>query len=441
MGVLLSPDNTTSARAITPLPYNSVILQIMFHTATVIVCTAALLSWVNYKYIRLPSTLGVMLIALVASLLLIIFGESESGFRAQVAHLLTRIDFNALVFHGMLPFLLFAGALHVDIHELKQQWLPITLLALIGTAVSMFAVAAGLFAALSWLGAPIPWLSCLLFGALISPTDPIAVLGIMKSVTAPRSLEIQIAGESLFNDGVGVVAFVALVGVAAGEPFLSPLAATAFLLREIIGAILVGLITGGCGLLLLKRVDRYRIEVFLTLATAMGSYALAEEIHVSAPIAVVIAGFCIGNVGRRFSMSPTTSQRVDDFWELLDEFLNVALFLLLGLAVIVLPLHAGWLIAAIVTIFVSLLGRFLIVLAVLTTTRALGHNPVPGSIPVLTWGGLRGGISLALALALPIADHRDTLLAAAYAVVVFSILVQGLTFGRLIRRKCHEREP
>jgi CPA1 family monovalent cation:H+ antiporter len=309
----------------------------VFQTVNIIICIAALLTWVNHRYVRLPSTIGVMLISLLASLALVFFGEAESGFRGWLGQLVAGIDFHAVVFHGMLPFLLFAGALHVNLNDLKQQWLAVTLLALAGTAASIFAVAGGLFVVFSWLGFPVPWIGCLLFGALISPTDPIAVLGIMKSAGAPKSIETQIAGESLFNDGVGVVAFVALVGVAAGEPLPSPLGAVTLLFREIGGAVPVGAAIGGFALLLLKRVDRYQVEVLLTLAVATCSYAMAEAVHASAPIAVVIAGLCIGNHGRAFSMSSQTRKRVDDFWELIDEFLNVGLFLLMGLEVIILP--------------------------------------------------------------------------------------------------------
>ena len=406
----------------------------MFHTAAIIICAAALLNWANYKFIKLPSTIGVMLISLAASLILIAFGEAEAGVRGEVGRLVAGIDFNAVIFHAMLPFLLFAGAMHVKLNELRQQWLPVTLLALVGTAASIFAIAGGLFLVLRLTGLPVPWLGCLLFGALISPTDPIAVMGIMKSARAPRSIEIQIAGESLFNDGVGVVAFVALLAVAAGEPLPSPGAAIILLIHEIGGGALVGLATGATALLFIQRVDRYQVEALLTVALAMGSYALAEVLHASAPIAVVVAGLCIGNHGRAFSMSQQTAQRVDDFWELIDEFLNICLFILMGLEVIVLPLHSASLWAGAIAIIVSLAVRLAIVASIAGGLRAFARPLVPGSVAVLTWGGLRGGVSLALALALPAADHRDTLLAAAYVVVVFSILIQGLTFGPLIRR-------
>jgi CPA1 family monovalent cation:H+ antiporter len=406
----------------------------MFQTASIIVTVAALLSWVNCKYVKLPGTIGIMLMALSASLLLVIFGEAENGFRHQMAELVGAIDFHAAVFHGLLPFLLFAGALHVKLSDLKQQWIPVTSLALIGTAVSIIAVAGGLYLLLSALGLPIPWIGCLLFGALISPTDPIAVLGIMKQAGAPRAIEIQIAGESLFNDGVGVVAFVALAAVAAGSSLPTPLGAVMLILHEAGGGILVGAIVGGIALLFLKRIDQYQVEVLLTLAVAMLSYSLAETFHASAPISVVVAGLVIGNQGRAFSMSPRTRQRVDEFWELIDEFLNAVLFLLIGLEVLVLPLREISLWAGAAAIIVSLLARWGIVAAIAMALGTIKRPLAPGSIRVLTWGGLRGGVSLALALALPAADHREILLAAAYIVVVFSVLAQGLTIGSLVKK-------
>jgi monovalent cation:H+ antiporter, CPA1 family len=405
----------------------------MFETAAIIISIAALLNWVNYKYVRLPSTIGGMLLALVISLILVLFGEAESGFRGQVTELIAGIDFHAVVFHWMLPFLLFAAALHVDLADLRQEWLAVSLLALVGTSAAVFAVAGGLFLTMQMLRMPIPWIGCLLFGALISPTDPIAVLGIMKSARAPKSIEMQIAGAALFNDGISVVAFITFVALAAGEVMPSPMGVMILLLREIGGGLLVGGIIGGIALLFIKGADRYQVEALMTVAAAMGSYALAEAFHASAPIAAVVAGLCIGNCARVVAMSADTTRRVEEFWELIDEFLNVSLFILIGLEVIVLPLHRASLWAGGAAIVVSLAARLVIVAGIALGMKAVGRRLARGSVPVLTWGGLRGGVSLALALALPEADHRETLLAAAYVVVVFSVLVQGLTIGRVIR--------
>jgi monovalent cation:H+ antiporter, CPA1 family len=406
----------------------------LFPTASIIISVAALLSWANHKFTRLPSTIGVMLIALSASLILVTFGETESGCRRVLTHLVTGIDFNEAVFHGILPLLLFAGALHVDFNDLKRAWLAVSSLALAGTAASILAVAGGLYLVLSWIGLPVPWIGCLLFGALISPTDPVAVLGIMKAVKAPREIETLIAGESLFNDGVGVVAFVALVAIAAGDSLPSPAGAALLLIREAGGGMLLGAAVGAVAIGFLKSVDQYQVEILLTLAVAMGSYALAESLHTSAPIAVVTAGLFIGNQGRAFSMSAQTARRVDEFWELIDEFLNVVLFMLMGLEVLVLPLRAASLWAGAAAILVSLLARWAIVAGIASGLRSLGRPLGRGAVAILTWGGLRGGVSLALALALPAADHRDILLAAAYVVVVFSVLAQGLSVGVLVRR-------
>jgi CPA1 family monovalent cation:H+ antiporter len=413
----------------------------MFQTASIIISVAALLSWINYKFVRLPTTIGVMLISLLASAALIVFAEAENGFRVWLAQLLSGIDFHEAVFHGLLPFLLFAGALHVKFDDLKREWLAVTALALLGTFVSIIAVGGGLYLMLCWLGSSIPWIGCLLFGALISPTDPVAVLGIMKAVGAPKKIEIQIAGESLFNDGVGVVAFVALAAVAGGEKIPSPIGTAILLLHEAGGGILLGGVVGFVTVRFLKRVDRYQVEALLTLAAAMGSYALAEAAHASGPIAVVVAGLFVGNLGRTTSMSQQTVKRVDEFWELIDEFLNVVLFMLMGLEVLVLPLRMASLWEGAAAILVSLLARWAIVGGIGAGLKMMGRPLTVGSVPVLTWGGLRGGISLALALALPPADQRDTLLAAAYVVVVFSVVVQGLTVGLLIPRACRILPP
>jgi CPA1 family monovalent cation:H+ antiporter len=406
----------------------------MFETAAIIVSIAAILNWVNYKYVRLPSAIGVMLMALAASLVLVFFGEAERGFRGEVAELIAGIDFYGVMFHWMLPFLLFAGALHVDLGDLRREWLAVTLLAVVGTAACIFTVGGGLFLTAAALGMPIPWLGCLLFGALISPTDPIAVLGIMKSAKAPASIEIQVSGESLFNDGIGVVGFMTLVALAQGEALPSPVGLLMLVVREIGGGVLVGGVTGGIALLLIRRVDSYQVEVPMTVATAMGSYALAEAVHASAPIAAVVAGIFVGHCARSMAMSAQTTRRVDEFWELIDDFLNASLFILIGLEVIVLPLHWVSLWVGAAAIVVSLAARLVIVAGIALGMKGVGRGLVRGSVPVLTWGGLRGGVSLALALALPAADHRDTLLAAAYVVVVFSVLVQGLTIAGLIQR-------
>ncbi len=413
-----------------------------FSLVSILISLAAVLSYVNYRYIKLPTTVGVMLVALVASLTLILVGPYAGGFREQAATLVSQIDFNQAVLHGMLAFLLFAGSIKVNLDDLGREWLAITLLAILGTLLSTCIVGGVTWLVLGWLGLGIPFLHALLIGALISPTDPIAVLGIMKSVGASRQLEAQVAGESLFNDGLGVVIFLVLLelsglGGAPGSGATESLsidvgALGMLLLREVGGALALALAAGIVTYQMLRRVDNYQVEVLLTLSLAMGIYALADALHLSAPIAVVVAGLFVGNPGRAFAMTERTREHVDTFWELVDEILNVVLFLLIGLELLVLPIELGWLVAGVLAIPIVLSARWLSVAGIIGPLSLVTAQS-KGTIAVLAWGGLRGGISLAMALSLPANDSRSLLLTLTYFVVVFSILVQGLTVGRVIR--------
>ena len=402
--------------------------------ATCLVLTA-LLAYLNQRFIKLPSAIGVMVIALGLSLCIVvlaIFGWDASLLRYEESFVRS-IDFSDVLMQGMLSLLLFAGALHVDLSELKAYRWQIGAMALIGTAISSLLVGGALWFGLPWLGVQLPLVYCLLFGALISPTDPIAVMGILKSAGAPRRLELVIAGESLFNDGVGVVIFALLLGMlASGEPPTAAGAVT-LLAREALGGLAFGFALGYVTYRLLKSVDHYQVEVMLTLAAVMGGYAAAQHLHVSGPLAMVVAGLMIGNHGRALAMSDQTRRYVDMFWELLDEILNAVLFVLIGLEAVLIPFSPALLIGGGMAIAVTLAARA-------TTTglpvAMLGrHFRLPrGSAWVLTWGGLRGGISVALALSLPHGPARDTVLALTYCVVVFSILVQGLSIGWLVQR-------
>jgi CPA1 family monovalent cation:H+ antiporter len=406
----------------------------LFSLVSILISLAAVSSYVNYRYIRLPTTVGVMLVALVASLALVLAGPYAAGFREQAAGLVAQIDFNQVVLHGMLAFLLFAGAIHVNLEELGREWLTIASLAIVGTLASTFIVGGATWLVLGWLGLGIPFLHALLFGALISPTDPIAVLGIMKSVGAPRQLEVQVAGESLFNDGLGVVVFLVLLQLSgSGEAAAIGAGAVGMLLlKEVGGAVVLALVAGSITYQMLKRVDNYQVEVLLTLALAMGLYALADALHLSAPIAVVVAGLFVGNPGRTFAMTQKTREHVDTFWELIDEILNVVLFLLIGLELLVLPIERRWLVAGVLVIPIVLAARWLSVAAIIgPLSRVTAQSK--GAIAAFTWGGLRGAISVAMALSLPATYSRSLVLTLTYFVVVFSILVQGLTVGRVIR--------
>jgi CPA1 family monovalent cation:H+ antiporter len=360
------------------------------------------------------------------------------GLREYEESLLRSIDFSDVLMQGMLSLLLFAGALHVDMSELKTYRWPVSALAVVGTTLSTAAVGCGMWLALPLVGVQLPFIYCLLFGALISPTDPIAVAGILKSAGAPKALDLVIAGESLFNDGVGVVIFSLLLGVLASGMTPTLGHGVEILLREAGGGLLFGLVLGYVTFRLLKSVDNYQVEVLLTLAAVTGGYALASTLHVSGPLAMVVAGLIIGNHGRALAMSDTTRRYLDMFWELIDEILNALLFVLIGMEVLLLVFSVNQLAAACVAIVVTLLARLLTVGVPVRLLRGAFNLPL-GSWKVLTWGGLRGGISVALALSLPAGSERNTVVALTYCVVVFSILAQGLSIGYVIRKAVERR--
>ncbi len=402
------------------------------NTTAVLISLAALFSYLNYRYLKIPTTIGIMLIALSISLGLLAadsLGLTHLGAHAE--KMLRSIDFYKALMQGMLSFLLFAGALHVSLNDLlKQKWL-ILFLATVGILVSTFLVGCMSWVVLNGLGLEISFIYCLVFGALISPTDPIAVMGILKSAGVSQSLKTKIAGESLFNDGVGVVIFLVLLDIATGRSGADAQSISLLLLQEAGGGLLFGLVSGYLVFRMLRQIDNYQVEVLLTLALVMGGYALANALHVSGPIAMVVAGLIIGNHGRSLAMSEKTRKHLDMFWELVDEVLNAVLFVLIGMEILVLNFRGEYLLAALVIIPIVLAARYVSVgLPVILLRRFHGFSP--HVLEILTWSGLRGGISVALALSLPLGIERDVILAITYSVVVFSILVQGLTIGALV---------
>jgi CPA1 family monovalent cation:H+ antiporter len=405
----------------------------LLQIAALLLSLAAIFSYINYHYVRLPTTIGLMLIALLVSLGLLGLNKLGLAFPAEWArHVLQGIDFNQTLLHGMLSFLLFAGALHVNLEDLAREKWVISILASLGVLVSTFIVGGLAWYLLGILGLHSELIYCLLFGALISPTDPIAVLGILKTTAAPKSLETKIAGESLFNDGVGVVIFLALLGIAtSGEVSIGEV--TELFLLEAVGGVLFGLLSGWITYRMLATVDNYQVEILLTLGLVMGGYALAGALHVSGPIAIVVAGLLIGNHGRTLAMSDKTREHLDTFWELVDEILNAVLFVLIGLEVLSLSFHKAYLPAALMLIPAVLLARFISVGVPLSLMRTY-RSFTPHTVKIMTWGGLRGGISVALALSLPAGAERDAILAITYVVVVFSIIVQGLSVSRLVQK-------
>jgi monovalent cation:H+ antiporter, CPA1 family len=404
--------------------------------ASLLVLTA-LLSYANQRWLKLPTTIGVMATSLVLSLTLVALDAVglSGGLHAREQGLIRSIDFSELLMQGMLSLLLFAGALHVDVKSLRDYRWQVGALAFAGTAVSTVVVGVASWAAIGAIGLPVPLLDCLLFGALISPTDPISVIGMLKSGGAPRNLEVVIAGESLFNDGVGVVIFTLLLGIAVDGRTPTVGHAGMLLLQEAGGGLLYGWVLGYGTYRLLRSIDHYQVEVLLTLAAVVGGYALANHLHVSGPLAMVVAGLVVGSEARDGAVSDTTRHHIDLFWELLDEILNAVLFVLVGMEVITIhfPLRAGpALLAGAAAIAITLAARWLTVGLPVALARRAFRLPA-GAAGVLTWGGLRGGISIALALSIPPGPWRETLIALTYCVVAFSILVQGLTFGRLVR--------
>ena len=412
----------------------------MLDVAAACLCVTALLAYLNHRFVGLPSTVGVMAIALVLSLAVIALDATgiSPGLHASIARVVRGIDFGKVLLEGMLSLLLFAGALQVRAGAMKHHAWHIAALAVGGTLVSTLAIGFAMWRLLPSMGLALPLVYCLVFGALISPTDPVAVMGIMRSAGAPASVETVITGESLFNDGVGVVIFLLMAGVAATG--VTPGAAEGALLlaREAGGGILFGLALGWVTYALLKSIDEYQVEVMLTLAAVIGGYALASHLHVSGPLAMVVAGIIVGNRGRELAMSDRTRSYVDMFWELVDEILNAVLFVLLGIEILLFPFRAPVLMAGAAAIAVTLVARLLTAgLPALVGGRAWGLPR--GAWMILTWGALRGGISVALALSLPHGPERDIVLSLTYCVVVVSILVQGLTLGPLVRRICMAR--
>lgn len=414
----------------------------LFNIVAVLITLSAAFGYVNHRFIRLPNTIGLMLISILVSLGLVTVGHlipSTLGIEEHWRSFLQNIDFNKSLMVGMLGFLLFAGSLHVDSEELLRRKWEIGIFATAGVVISTLVTGTAIYFISGWLGLKLRFITSLLFGALISPTDPIAVLGILKKAGAPKSLEIIISGESLFNDGVGVVVFVVLAGMASGEHVASFRGASLLFFEEAIGGFVLGFLLGWLAYLVLKSIDNYQVEVLVTLALVTGGYALAAVLHTSGPIAIVVAGLLIGNRGRKFAMSEKTRHNLDMFWELVDVILNSLLFVMIGLELLVVTLSGRYVVAGAVAIAVALFARLVSVGIPLSVMRTMVKLPAD-TLKVMTWGGLRGGIAVALALSLPHGTERDVVITMTYSIVLFSILVQGLTIKNLVAPSMGERE-
>lgn len=413
------------------------ILKVLVMSFFALICTiltfVAFTSYINERFVKFPTTIGVIVVSLILSFCMPIISYFYPSLHIGTTELVRRIDFQEIVFHGFLGLLLFASAMHVKLSDLKTKALPITLLATVSVVISTFVVGY----VMSYIGQNIFYLNMptiwyYVFGALISPTDPVAVLAIMKKVNTPKEIEIKVAGESLFNDGSGIVVYTVLLAMAVSPTPMPISFAFGVFLQEAFGGLLYGFILGLLGNHLISKIDSYEVETMITLAMATAGYLFAEVIHVSAPLAIVMAGLIVGNFSRGQTMSSVTEEKLFGFWSMLDELLNLTLFTLMGLYVMTLNITIAYLAMAGTAVAVVLIARFISV-SIPITMISMVRSVYPGSIKILTWGGLKGAISIALVLALPDFPEKEILLVMTYGVVMFSMIVQGLTVGRLIK--------
>jgi len=406
----------------------------LFAVATILIVISALFGYINVRFLKLPNTIGLMVITIICTLLVLASSYIDDTLLVQEKLFISQIDFKTVLLDIMLSFLLFAGALHTNFQQLKVQRKPILIFATFGTITSTFLVGVFVFYLLKLVQLEVDFIYCLLFGALISPTDPIAVLGILKQVGAPKKLETKIVGESLFNDGVGVVVFLTIYQIAKGGTDITFMHVAEMFLVEVLGGIALGLILGWLTFRLMKSINDYDVEVIITVAAVMGGTLLAQSLHLSAPLAMVTAGLFVGNDRiRESSMSEITEQYVDKFWELIDILLNTILFVLIGMEILVLTFENQYILAGLLCIPTLLFARYIsLMLPIKLYAKKLDF--IPNTNLIMTCGGLRGGISIALALSLTMEMHRDLFLVITYMVVVFSIIGQGLTVGKLIKK-------
>ncbi len=406
----------------------------LFAIISTLVVIAALFGYINVRFLKMPATIGLMVITIVFTLFVLATSMFNNTLLEQEKLFIAQIDFKTVLLDVMLSFLLFAGALHTNFQQLKVQRKPILIFATFSTLISTFLIGIFSFFLLKLVSLDVNFIYCLLFGALISPTDPIAVLGILKQVAAPKILETKIVGESLFNDGVGVVVFLTIYQIAKGSGTVTFGTIAEMFLVEVVGGIALGLLLGWFTYRLLKSIDDYDVEVIITLAAVMGGTVLAQYLHLSAPLAMVTAGLIVGtDTVRKSSMSKVTEQYVDKFWELIDILLNTVLFVLIGMELLILTFNSKFILAGLLLVPTLLFARYLsLMLPIKLYAKKLDF--VPKTNLIMTWGGLRGGISIALALSLTTEMHRDLFLVITYIIVVFSIIVQGLTVGKLIQK-------
>ena len=407
----------------------------LYYSFSALIVLSAVFSYLNARFLKLPASIGIMVIALLVSLALLATDNIFPHTFDKITRLIASVDLTEILMGAMLNFLLFAGAIHVHLEDLKEQRMPVVIFSTVSVVISTFVVAFLTYQILPLIGMPIPFIQCLVFGALISPTDPIAVLGILKQAGVPKSIETKIAGESLLNDGMAVVIFILMLALARGEEVNTTFGGiTMLFVKEALGGIALGLALGFVGSKMIYKVDGYNVHVLITLAIVMGGHLAAQALHMSGPLAMVAAGLVVGNYGKNpGAVSDMERDYIDKFWELIDEILNAILFLIIGFELLLIPDLKRFMSAGMIAIVVVLLARFISIylpVKLIPFRKKFGKK----SIAILVWGGLRGGVSIALALSIDKGLNKDVFLAITYFVVLFSIIVQGLTVGKLTKR-------
>lgn len=406
----------------------------LYYSFSVLIVLASFFAYLNIRFLKLPSTIGIMIIAMITSIILVVFGNVFPDSLTNFSKLIADFDFTEVLMGAMLNFLLFAGAIHINLKDLREQRGPIMVFSTVSVIISTFAVAALLYYIVPFFGITIPFIYCLLFGALISPTDPIAVLSILKNANVPKSLETKIAGESLFNDGVAVVVFAVILQLAQGASDDFSMANVSWLLvKEALGGFILGTLLGIGASKAMRKIDDYNVSVLITLSVVMGGYLIAHAMHISGPLTMVAAGIIIGNYGKKSAMSATTKDYLNKFWELIDEILNAILFLFIGFELLLIPNILSFWGIGVACIVIVLFSRFMSIW-IPTIIIPFKRKFERSTIKILVWGGLRGGVSIALALSIEEGPNKQIILAITYFVVVFSIIVQGLTIGKLANK-------
>lgn len=408
----------------------------LYYSFSVLIVLASIFAYINYRFLKLPSTIGIMVIAIVVSTFLVLFGESVLPKTFGHLHdLMTSIDFTEVLMGAMLNFLLFAGGIHININDLKEEFWPVVIFSTVGVVISTFIVGFGVYYILPLVGIEMPLIYCLVFGALISPTDPVAVLSILKQANVTKALKTKVAGESLFNDGMAVVVFAVLLQLAIGTDMeITGESIGLLLLREAGGGLLLGVLLGYSTSKLMREVDDYILSVLVTLSVVMGGYLIAHQMHISGPLTMVAAGLFMGNFNKGFKMKSVTQDYLIKFWELIDEILNAVLFLFIGFELLMIKDLQDYMIPGLIAIIIVLIARFISIWGP-TQFMSFKTRFTPQTVKVLVWGGIRGGVSIALAMSIPKSDYSEIILSITYCVVVFSIIVQGLSIGKVANPK------